>query len=600
GNKGNKADISINSSVRFDNPLRLPDFQNEFAQGQTGKFRATNDLDGWGPRIEGQTVTDFRGEEVSLQAFPNNVADFYETGATLINNVALGGGNEISDFRLSLTALNQTGIFPGSTLDRYTSSFTSGMKFAQNVSSRFGINYVRTTSGGRVAQGANDPNVLSSLINGLPRNIDIATLQPWIREGTTGGEQLNPLDEMTNNPYWIAFENQFNTEVDRLYGNFEIKYEPVLWFDLTARLGYDNVVDDRFRSNRKGTVGRILGDFTEDKIQQRQLDLNVLATANRDLSEDLFLRAIVGYNFNQRTFERGTVFGDQLTVDQLFSFGNVDVSNPSNDFSERRLMGVFGDVTLTYKEWLSLNLTGRNDWSSTLPLDLNSYFYPSASASFIFTDAFKMESGILSYGKLRASYAEVGSDTGPYQLDFTFAPQTGAFGQFGTGTTFPFNGSLAFSGPGTIPGGQTLRPERTTSIEFGTELQFFKGRFGVDFTYYDTKTEDQILAVPIPESTGYNFQITNVGQVTNQGIEVEVNADILSTTDFNWNTLLTFTKNDFLVDDLGEGVDRLVVNSGFNSIQVVAEPGQPFGLYGNKFRRASSDSTAIIVDPTTG
>ncbi|MEN0004554.1 MAG: SusC/RagA family TonB-linked outer membrane protein [Bacteroidota bacterium] len=598
GKKGSRANITLNSTVRFDSPLRLPTFQNEWAPGNDGKYDLEQSA-GWGPRIAGQEVEDFTGNTVPLQAFPDNVGDFYDTGTTYITNLAIGGATETSDYRFSLTSLNQQGIFPGSELDRFTLALNAGSKFSQNITSRVGLNLIRSTSQGRVAQGANDPNVLSSLINGIPRTTDISLLTPWIDETAGVGTQLNPLGPMTNNPYWIAFENQFTTETDRVLGNFQLTYEPTVWFDLTGRVGIDFIIDDRFRSNRVGTIGREPGDFTDDKIQQRQLDYNLLASAKKDIGEDFFIKATLGFNYNQRVFERFTNTGTQLFVEELFSTGNVDVNAPFNDFTERRLFGVFGDITLTFKDYLSLNVTGRNDWSSTLPLDNNSYFYPSVSASFIFTDAFNIPDDILSYGKLRASVASVGGDTNPYQLDFLYNPQTTAFGQFGSGTNFPFGGSLAFSGPATIPP-TSLNPEFVTNWEIGTELQFFKGRLGLDFTYYDIVTTDQILAIPIPESTGFNFQRLNVGQTSNTGIEIELNADIIRTKDFNWNTLLTFTRNEFIVDELAEGVDRLVVNSGFNSIQVVAEPGQAFGLYGNTFRKAESDSTRIIVDPNTG
>jgi TonB-linked SusC/RagA family outer membrane protein len=598
GNKGNRANITVNSTVRFDTPLRLPDFQNTYGPGNDGKYDLQQSA-GWGPRIAGQEVEDFTGETVPLQAYPDNVRDFYETGATYINNLAIGGGTDKNDYRFSMTSLNQQGIFPGSELDRFTISVNAGSKFDQKVSSRVSLNMVRSTSQGRVAQGANDPNVLSSLITGIPRTTDISKLTPWIDETGGVGRQLNPLGPMTNNPYWIAYENQFTTETDRLFGNFQLAYEPTVWFDIVGRVGLDFIADDRFRSNRVGTLGREPGDFTDDKIQQRQLDYNLLATAKKDINQDFFIKATVGFNYNTRVFERFTNTATQLTVEELFSTGNVDVNAPVNDFSERRLFGVFGDVTLTFRDYLSLNVTARNDWSSTLPLDNNSYFYPSTSLSFIFTDAFDLPDDILSYGKLRASVASVGGDTDPYQLDFLYNPQATAFGQFGSGTNFPFGGVLAFSGPATIPPAE-LNPEFVTNWEIGTELQFFKGRFGLDFTYYNVVTTDQILAIPIPESTGFNFQRLNVGQTSNTGYEIELNANVIRTKDFNWNTLVTFTANEFVVDELADGVDRLVINSGFNSIQVVAEPGKQFGLYGNTFRRAESDSTAIIVDPNTG
>ena len=604
GGKGNRANITFNSTYRADTPLRLPDFQNEYAQGFNGRYNLDN-LNGWGPRIEGQEVENLAGDMVSLQAYPDNVRDFYETGSTLINNLAIGGGSEKSNYRFSATALNQEGIFPGSELDRITLGLNAGQQFDQKISSSFGINMVRTTSAGRVAQGANDPNVLAPIINGFPRNLNLGLLSPHIDESTGTGEQLNALSNFTNNPYWIALENQFTTEVDRVFGNFALTYEPLFWLQFTGRLGVDFIADNRFRSNRKNTLGRLQGDFTDDRIEQRQLDYNFIATAANNLTEDIFVKAIVGFNYNTRVFERLQNFAQNLTVDELYSTGNAEVNNVSNDFDERRLFGIYGDVTFTFRDYLSLNVTGRNDFSSTLPLNNNSYFYPSVGLSFVFTDAFDIGDGILSFGKFRSSYAEVGGDTGPYQLAFNYFPQTTAFGQFGTGTSFPFDGRLAFSGPGTIPP-DNLLPESVNSFEVGTELQFFKGRFGVDLTYYNVTTEDQILDVPIPQSTGFAARRINIGTTSNEGIEVTLNVTPIKTADVTYNALFTYTRNRFLVDELSPGTDRLVINSGFNSLQIVAEPGKSFGLFANTYARAEADSSLaladqrILVDPETG
>ncbi|MGB3802101.1 MAG: TonB-dependent receptor, partial [Lewinella sp.] len=550
-------------------------------------------------------VENVAGEMAPLEAYPDNVSDFYETGSTIINNLAIGGGSETSNYRFSATSLNQQGIFPGSELDRITLGLNAGQKFDQKISSSFGINLVRTNSGGRVAQGGNDPNVLSPIVNGFPRNLNLNLIRDYVDESSGVGEQLNALSETTNNPYWIALENQFNTEVDRVFGNFALTYEPLFWLQFTGRLGVDFIADNRFRSNRKGTLGRVQGDFTDDRIEQRQLDYNFLATAANNLTEDIFVKGIVGFNYNTRVFERLTNSAVNLTVDQLFSTGNAEVNNVSNDFSERRLYGIYGDVTFTFRDYLSLNITGRNDFSSTLPLANNSYFYPSVGLSFVFTDAFNIGDGILSFGKIRSSYAEVGGDTDPYQLAFNYFPQTTAFGQFGTATSFPFDGRLAFSGPGTIPP-EGLRPESVNSFEVGTELQFFSGRLGLDLTYYDVKTSDQILAVPIPQSTGFSAQRLNVGQTSNKGIEITLNVTPIKTADFTYNSLITFTRNRFVVDELSPGTDRLVINSGFNSLQIVAEPGESFGLYANTFERVTADSSLaledqrVLVNPETG
>ena len=605
GGTGNRANITFNSTFRADAPLRLPSFQNTYGPGSIGRFDS-DDLDGWGPAITGQTVTTRADEEITLNANPDNVDDFYENGSTLINNLAIGGGSENSNYRFSLTSLNQDGIFPGQELDRFTLGLNAGQKFDQKISSSFGLNLVRTTSSGRVAQGGNDPNVLTSLVNSLPRSTNIDTLRNYIRTNAAGEvEQLNSLNETTNNPYWVALENQFNTETDRVFGNFALTYEPLFWLDFTGRVGVDFITDNRFRNNRKGTIQRFQGDFTDDRIEQRQLDYNFLATAANELGGGFFLKGILGFNYNTRVFERLTNNATNLFVDDLYSTGNAEVNAVVNDFSERRLFGLYGDVTLSYNDYLSLNFTGRNDWSSTLPLDNNSYFYPSVGLSFVFTDAFDLSNSVLSYGKLRSSFAQVGGDTDPYQLDFNYNPDTEAFGQFGTATTFPFNGRLAFLGSRTIPP-ENLVPESVNSFEVGTELQFFAGRLGLDLTYYNVVTKDQILAIPIPESTGFEFQRLNVGQTSNKGFEITLNATPVLTDKFSWNSLVTFTRNEFIVDELQEGTERLVINSGFNSLQIVAEPGKPFGLFANTFQRAEADADLpledqrILVDPRTG
>ncbi len=591
-----KLSVQINSSVRTDSPIRLPSFQNEYGPGNVGKYDVLNGSAGWGPRINGQMVEDFTETVVPLEAYPNNTKEFYRQGLTLINNLSLGGASDKSDFRLSLTSLNQTGVLPAAELDRVNVNLNAGRKFSNNVSARFGLQAIRTTSSGRAAAGANDPNVLTNIINFWPRTTDISKLDPWIDEVT--GEQINPLDNFTNNPYWIAYENQFTTEVDRIIGNIELDYNPLDWINARGRFSIDQLTDDRFRSNRVGTVGRETGDATMDIIQQQQITVDALLTVSRDIIDDLNVTGVFGYQLNQRRFERFTNNGSQLTITELFSTGNFAVNNPVNDFSLRRLYATFYDITFSYKDWLFLNTTGRNDWTSTLPTNNNSYFYPSVNLSFIFTDAFGISNDILSYGKVRGSWANVGGDTGPYQLDFLYFPDPEVFGQFGTDVTFPFNGVLGFNGPTTLPP-PALLPENQVTYEFGAEFQLFNGRLGIDVTYYQINQEDQILALSVSESTGYSFSRTNAGETSNKGIEIEVTGQILKSEDFQWNVLYTFTQNKFEVVSLADGIDRLVINSGFNSTQVVAEPGESYQLFGNLFNRDSA-TQQIIIDPLTG
>ncbi|MCF6296790.1 MAG: TonB-dependent receptor [Flavobacteriaceae bacterium] len=231
-----------------------------------------------------------------------------------------------------------------------------------------------------------------------------------------------------------------------------------------------------------------------------------------------------------------------------------------------------------------LNATGRNDVSSTLPVANNSFFYPSVSLSWVFTDAFNIESDFFNYGKLRGSWANVGGDTGPFLLDFTFNPDSAWFGQFGTGGTFPFDGQLAFNSDDSLTN-QNLKPSNQENIEFGAEFGFLNNRITIDATYYMNRTTDDIIFVPTPQSTGFSSFLTNVAEVSNKGFELQLNAKVLQINDFNWDIAYNFTKNDFRVEDLGD-LPSLNLATGFNGIAVRAVEGEALQLFGPKWRRA--------------
>lgn len=608
--KSQKANVSYSSIFRFDDPLRLPTFQNEFGPGDQGAYdegngdTLANSPAGWGPAISTRTpFTNVAGEPDVFTAYPNLVDDFYRTGKTSINSFAISGtSNEgRNDYRVSTSYTDQEGIVPASVLNRLNVGLNAGAQLSETLASRFSVNYVRTNIRGNAAQGANDPNVLTNIVNQLPRTTDIDLFVPWIDED---GNQLSPVGTNVNNPYWVANENRAESEVDRFFGNVTLDYQPFQKVGFVARAGYDTFNDKRFRSNRNGTLGRINGDYTEDDINNRELTLDFIATYDDNFGDALDLTFRAGTQWNERVFERIGNVGTDLTVPLLYTPGNAGNNAPFNGFSERRILGVFGDLTLTYKGWLTLNATGRNDWSSTLPEGENSFFYPSVATSFVFSDAFGMEGDFFSYGKLRGSWANVGGDADPYQLDFLYAPQTTFFGQFGTGGNFPFQGELAFSGPGTLPN-QALKPENQVNYEAGIELGFFRNRITLDATYYENFTDDQILAVTVPESTGFNASVQNIGRVSNKGFELELGARVIQTDNFSWQLDYNFSTNDFVVEELTENVDRFVVGSGFNSTQIIAEPGESLGLYGNRWARAVDENgdpidDQILVDPASG
>lgn len=597
-----KSSVSYSAITRFERPLRLPDFQNTYGPGRLGTYDedAGDSLQttpsGWGPLIsDGGTYTDYAGNPQTFQSHPNLQKDFYNLSSTKIHNLALSGtwNGGANDYRASTSYVSQEGILPGSALEKLNIGINSGAKLYENLTSRFNLNYVNTSVDGAVAQGANDPNVLMGIINTLPRTTDINVFKPWISK--KGHEQLAPVDEDgTNNPYWIVNENQRTSQTERFFGNISLDYQPIKQLSLLGRVGYDTYKTKHFSNNQVGTLGRLDGDYSENHINRNELTIDFI-TAYKNTFQDFDFTARAGMQWNERVFEAIGNRGIGLTIPGLFAPGNAESNIPTKNYAKRRILGLFGDLTLTYKDWLTLNVTGRNDWSSTLPKGNNSYFYPSVALSFIFSDAFKLENDLFSYGKLRANWANVGSDTGAYQLDFLYSPESSYFAQFSVGGTFPFNGQLAFSGPNTLPN-LNLKPENQANYEIGLEFGLFKNRFTVDATYYKNVTTDQIIALIVPASTGYSRAMTNLGKISNTGFELELGGKVIRHKGFRWNLNYTFSTNETIIEELGEGIDKYTLQGAFNGLIVGASEGESIGLYGNKFARARDQNGNAIED----
>ncbi len=614
GKKGSKASVVVNSTYRFDTPLVLPDFQNEYAfgtedangvpvtdttipiNGDPVTGNGNPGLAGWGERISdlvsaGRTFTNYDGTTSSFRAFNNNVEDFYQTGTTIVNSIAISGASDIADYRFSLSHNDQTGIIPGSGLNRTNLGVNSGYTISDKLKARTSINYIRTNISGTAAAGANDPNVLTNIINGLPRIADINIFRDFV---DNDGNQLNNVGLQTNNPFFVAFQNAPTVTVQRFFGNSQLEYEPIERLNFLGRAGYDTFTDTRLLVNRIGTLGRERGRFTDDIINQRELTLDFIASYNFDLNEDFKLSLRSGVQWNERVFERFSNTGTNLTVPNLFSPGNAEDNVPTKDFRRRRIFGVFADVSLDYKDWAFLNFTGRRDSSSTLPIQNRDFFYPSVSASVVLSDALDIKSDFLSYLKVRGNWANVGNDTASFLTTFNFTPDTGFFGQFGTGGNFPFDGNVTFNSAGVLPDAD-LVAENQTNVEFGVEFGLFNNRLTVDATYYKNSTKDQIVNLPTPETTGFGAFLTNIGRIENEGIEIELGAKIIRTDDFSWNINTNFTTNQFTAADLG-GLENFQLVTGFSSLSVRAVQGGELELFGTGFARVQDADGNDIDD----
>ncbi|MEB3218766.1 MAG: SusC/RagA family TonB-linked outer membrane protein, partial [Nostocales cyanobacterium 94392] len=602
GRKGSLSSIVVNSSSTFSNPLILPSYQNEYALGNYGIYnlKFTN---GWGPKIadvQNQQFTDFNGDQVTLQAYPNNVKDFFQTGTSYTNNISFSGGGDNSDYRLSFTALKERGIIPNSQLGRYDFSLNSGRDFTKKLSSRFTGTYSRTSAEGRPSQSSNNSNIITSSIYGLPRVVDIEKLKNNFENPLTGAQTFLSTDKNGNNPYWIINYNKNNNKLDRFFGTYTLEYKPYDWLTISNSLGGDIYNEKRNSFTRKGTAGVINGQFNNTDLFSRIINNDLLVTLNQDkLVKDFKFKLILGNNINDRQLESTDVSASDLTIDQLYNYTNAASKTPTLAYSQRRLIGVYGDLSIAYKDFLYMDITGRNDWSSTLPVKNNSYFYPSISGSFVFNELLN-DFKWLNFGKLRASYASVGSDLAPYNLDFQFTPVSSVFLQFvGAATTvFPIGPiTTAFTGPATLPNAN-LVPQKQNSYELGTELKMFNNRLGIDFNYYNTTTKNQLIPIAVAISTGYSRKYVNVGSIKNTGVELALNLVPVKSKDFTWGLDVNFSKNKQIVAELTEGVTEYTLASGWSGLQIKAAVGGPFGLYGTKFER--SPTGEYVINANTG
>lgn len=628
GAANRKASVTFSSSTMFSNILKLPDFQNQYGQGYDNSVIDPKENWSWGPRFDG--VVRPWGQEINgvrqqrpYSAVENNVKDFFETGLTLNNNLSLSGGNAQSSYFLSLNSVNSDGVMPTNRdkYNRYSVRFNASTQLANKISSSISLNYSRINSnlvGGGQGGGSVYNNVLQT-----PRNIPLTELKdlnnPYNSIGGLFDPQGNELygyyGAYTINPYYVlkAYNNRNN--VDRIIGNFTVTYKPVEWLSITNRLGGDVYSDRRVETDPKynlipfdSTTGEYTtaantrsapGRYYEANYHISDITNDLMVTATKRFGSDWNATLLLGHNVRVRTvnsIEAQTNAAGGLVIPDFYNLANSNgpvVSN--NSVSNRRLVGVYGDFTLGYKNFLFLGITARNDWSSTLPQGANSFFYPSVSGSFVFTELLK-NSGVrnwLQYGKLRTSWAQVGNDADPYLLE-SYYGKTTINGGFGS-TVFPFNNVPGYT-LGNQIGSPSLKPEITTAYEVGLEMAFLRGRVSVDASYYQNNSKNQILAIPIAASSGFTSRVTNAGLVENRGVEVALRGTPVKTANFSWELYGTYTRNRNQVSGLD--VDQIVLG-GFSGMSVTAANGRPYGnFYARDLQR--DEQGRVIVSATTG
>lgn len=571
--------VSVNTGVTIEDPLVLPDFQRVYGQGNNGLFSfsdgksgGTNDGvdESWGPRMDGSLIAQhnsptsngYRGGDISLvdDGVLGSAADlaargditptpfvpgmdlrkFYETGVTTNTNVAITGANDKGDFRLSYTLLDQKGVIPNTDIGRNTFAFNSGYNFTPKFSARITANYISTKSDNRPNLTYGTESIIYLLHCWMGQHVDLASLKDYWIPGMENRQQYNFNYNYHDNPYFNLFANTNSQKADRLFGNITLRYELADWLNFQVRGGTDFNSELRDRQRAFSTMRFPFGSYREERVRNSETNFDFLVSANKNISQRFSIGVNLGGNKQISRFNNYEVTAPQLLIPGIYSLNNTRVALVNSVYDgEKKINSLYGAVQLNYNNYLFLDITARNDWSSALTLPRvvdtlgttdNSYFYPSASLSAVVSDMFTMPTWI-SFAKLRTSLAQVGNDTDP----FRFSSSYGRSDPWGDYPVYVSNSSLL---------NYNLKPEISTSWEIGLDWRFFGNRLGVDFSYYDINTRNQILpSVPVSITSGNSNRVVNAGKIRNYGYELMLTGRPIDNDNFSWDVIVNWSAN---------------------------------------------------------
>jgi TonB-linked SusC/RagA family outer membrane protein len=635
GKKG-VLDIIFNSSYTQQRVYGFPELQNKYGQGANGVLNAIS-ANSLGPAfgsipslanglIVAPNTTQYvngilytAGQTVPHQAYPDNIKSYFKTGTVLEENLTINSGDNKNNYGITIGNSKQLGILPTSEFKKTNIGFTAASNLNDKLSIRGGATYFSTVQKG-VTQGNNGSYSSYSNVIRIPRSVNF---EYYKNNYTTPGGYNNwyipniyntaiqDSSSAGDNPYYAANKNQVRSEVSRVLANLSIAYDVTNWLNISYRVGADVYTDRRkrtitlgsaqvVRSAFTGAPGTTTGGIMEDVFYRNELngDFMITAKKNNIFINGLNANVLLGHGVNQQKFQNINQTGYGLALPGFYNITNASNLSLSNEtHTLRRLWGFYGQLSFGYNNYLFLELTGRQDHSSTLPKANNSFFYPSASLSFVLTDAFKLRSKALSFAKLRLAYAKVGIDAPVYSLDNTFL--SAAVGNNVANFAFPFGSTAGFAA-NTLLGNKALTPEFTSTFDLGMNVGLFNNKINIDATVYSSKSTDQIVPVGLPGSSGYLNKYVNIGEMTNKGFEVTINATPVKTKNFSWNLSGNFSLNRNKVTFIAPGVTSFAyAGTAFNGLIPTIAVGEAYGIIrGSKFITNSAGQR--LIDSTTG
>lgn len=590
--------ITFSTSVELSKVNKLPELQNKYAQGSNGNSFVTSDPgpdqlygtaddvsngtnQSWGPSLA----------NAGLKGY-DNTGNFFKTGVTYNNNLAIDGGSDKTMYRFSYSNYKNDGVIPNTWMKRNTVRLNAEHKLSDKLSVGTNISYANTQTQ-KPQNGSNLAGVMLGLLR-MPTSFDIRDYQ----YAETGNNKT--YYGVYDNPLYSVNKNTYKDNVNRVFGNTYINYKAASWLDINYKIGLDQYSQRSTQVYAVSSTGddnsARYGQMNIDNLNHFQIYSDLLLTAKKTFKEKWNTSLTLGNNIwhtkNTDDFSRGR----NMAVPGLYNLNNTSERYASNVITTSRTYAGFFDAAIDYKSAIFLGITGRNEWSSAYDQNKRSYFYPAVNTSIVISELVKLPKWF-SFAKVRGAYAKVGLAPASYQ-NKTYYKQNALTDGFTNGNTFPYMGNVGY-GVNNSLGSTNLKPEKQRGYEVGAEVKFFNGRLNLDVTYYDQKSSDVLLYRPIAPSSGANEVYTNSAEISNKGWEVAFSATPIEKKNFKWDINITWYRNVSKVLKLTDGVTEFNIESGFDGIGAYAIVGQPFGaFYGTTWQKTGDGK--LIIDPSTG
>ncbi len=583
--------ITFNSNFNIEQVNRYPDYQFEYGEGRTDAYYSYLDSpDGintstlaaagraWGPKFNGQNYFQYNPnsptgkptERTPWVAHDDYISGYFQTGQTYSNSLSFEGGSETGSARLSLTHLKNEWIIPNTGFERLNAALSVNQKISDRLKISGKVNYYNKKSDNLPLAGYNNQSLMYFLIIGPAPNVKPEWYKPYWEEGLENVKQKNPFNPGPDNPYLGMYEMLNTMNKNGFIGTVSANYQVTPKLDLMVRTGTDLSFEFRSQQRPFSMTKFPRGMFREQNVFSYESNSDFLLTYKDNLTPKITLTASGGGNAMRQTYDFAGLYADQLAQPGIYQISNsLDQAVADPLKTKKAINSVYGTAQFAFDEKIFVDVTGRNDWSSTLPFKNNSFFYPSVSTSFLLNELFTLPQAV-SFAKVRASWAQVGNDTRPYQTDRYYDR---IYGNSFTNPSQLFNAEL--------------KPEITASYEFGIDIRLFKSRLGLDMAYYNNNSRNQILSIPLDPVSGFSTALINAGLINSQGVEVKLNAKPIVSPSFTWNTTLIWSRNRSYVRELAAGITNQIIYGHNTNVTIEARVGGLMGdMYGRGFQRA--------------